>query len=145
MNIFQFQDKVSKRLMRWSIGNIIVGFLFRFGGKFGKNLGNQFITWGIIDAGIAIAGQIAKRNRIDNMENPGLPEIKAKESANLTKILWLNAGLDIFYIIGGYLLAKRDKGDGVAKGNGLGIIIQGAFLLFFDAFHATNAPDKHID
>ena len=143
MNIFQFQDKISKRLLQWSIGSILVGLLMRYGGKFGKNLGNQFITWGLIDAAIAVGGQMAKRNRIDHMDNPGRPEIKAKEASNLSRLLWLNAGLDVLYIIVGYLWAKRDKGDGAARGNGLGVIIQGAFLLFFDIFHARNMPDSH--
>ena len=142
MNIFQFQDIISKRLLRWSIGSIIIGFLARFGGKFGKNLGNQFITWGLIDAAIAVGGQVAKRNRIDNMENPGKSEIHEAEANNLSRLLWINAGLDVLYIIGGYLWAKRDKGDGSARGNGIGVIIQGAFLLIFDVFHARNIPKK---
>ena len=143
MNIFQFQDKVSNRLLRWSIGSVVVGFLMRFGGKLGKNLGNQFITWGIIDAAIAVGGQVAKRNRIDHMENPGKTEVKREEAHNLSRLLWINAGLDVLYIIGGYLWSKRDNGDGAARGNGLGIIIQGAFLLVFDIFHARNVPDKN--
>lgn len=142
MNIFQIQDKISKRLLRWSIGSILVGLLMRFGGKFWKNVGTQFITWGIIDAGIAIGGQVAKRNRIDNMENPGTSEIQNKERDNLSRILWINAGLDVIYMIWGYLWAKRDNGDGVARGNGLGVIIQGAFLFLFDVIHARNLPKK---
>lgn len=145
MNIFQFQDKISKRLLQWSIASILVGLLMRFGGKFGKSIGNQFITWGVIDAAIAVGGQMAKRNRIDNMDNPGTPEIKAKEASNLSRLLWLNAGLDVLYIIVGYLWSKRDKGDGSARGNGLGVIIQGVFLLLFDIFHARNMPDNHND
>lgn len=140
MSIFQFQDKISKRLLRWGIGSVIVGLLMRFGGKFGKNLGNQFITWGLIDAAIAVGGQVAKRNRIDHMENPGKAEVQAEEANNLSRLLWINAGLDVLYIIGGFLWAKRDKGDGAAKGNGLGVIIQGAFLFIFDVFHARNMP-----
>ncbi|MEO1287195.1 MAG: hypothetical protein AAFV93_05455 [Chloroflexota bacterium] len=140
MNIFQFQDKISKRLLRWSIGSIVVGFLMRFGGKFGKGLGNQFITWGLVDAAIAVGGQVAKRNRIDNMENPGKAEIHEKEATNLSRALWVNAALDVLYIIGGFLWAKRDKGDGSARGNGLGVMIQGLFLLIFDVFHARNLP-----
>lgn len=142
MNIFQFQDKISSRLLRWSIGSVVVGLLMRFGGKFGKNLGNQFITWGLIDGAIAVGGQVAKRNRIDHMENPGKAEVQAEEANNLSRILWINAGLDVLYIIGGFLWAKRDEGDGVARGNGIGVIIQGLFLLIFDVFHARNMPNS---
>ena len=143
MNVFQYQDKISKRLLRWSIGSVVVGLLMRFGGKFGKNLGNQFISWGVIDAAIAIGGDIAKRNRIDHMDNPGKSEIKRKEADNLTRLLWINAGLDILYMIWGFVWAKRDKGDGVGRGNGIGIIIQGLFLFVFDVFHARNMPQNY--
>ncbi|MGJ3237843.1 MAG: DUF6992 family protein [Anaerolineae bacterium] len=145
MNIFQFQDKISKRLMRWSLLSIAVGLLMRFGGKFGKGLGIQFITWGLVDAAIAVGGQVAKRNRIDRMRNPGKPEIKQEEANNLSRLLWINAGLDVLYMIGGYLWAKRDKGDGSARGNGLGVIVQGLFLFVFDVFHARNMPKKHTE
>lgn len=143
MNIFQYQNKISKRLLRWSGISIAVGLLMRFGGKFGKNFGNQFISWGLINSGIAIGGDIAKRNRIDKMDNPGKPEIKRKEAQNLTRLLWLNAGLDVLYMLGGFIWAKRDKGDGAARGNGIGIIIQGLFLFVFDIFHARNMPQNH--
>ncbi|MEO1166911.1 MAG: hypothetical protein AAFV98_24240 [Chloroflexota bacterium] len=145
MNIWQFQSKISQRLLKWSVGSILVGFLMRTGSPFWRNMGNQFIAWGVIDAGIAIGGQVAKRNRIDHIENPGKADVKKEEADNLTRILWINAALDVIYVVGGYLWSKRDEGEGKASGNGWGIIIQGAFLLFFDIFHARNMPKNHND
>lgn len=139
MNIWQFQNLISKRLLQWGLASVILGILMRFGGKFWKNLGNQFIAWGAIDAGIAIGGQIASNNRIDQYENAGKAEVKQKEAKNLSRLLWINAALDVLYILGGFFWSKRDKG------NGLGVLIQGAFLLFFDCFHALKMPKNHED
>ena len=49
--------------------------------------------------------------------------------------------LDVLYVLFGLRMARRDKGDGVRRGNGLGIVIQGAFLLIFDLLHASGLPD----
>lgn len=140
MNIWQFQNQVSRRLLRWSAMSVVVGVLMRFGGTFWKNVGNQFISWGAIDAGIAVGGQIAARNRVDKLDNPGLPEVHVKEEDNLRRLLWVNAGLDVLYMIGGLLWMRRDKGDGKARGNGLGVLLQGLFLFVFDVIHALNTP-----
>lgn len=145
MNIWQFQNKISKRLIRWSILSIVSGFLFRFGNKFWRNVGNQFIAWGAIDALIAIFGQMASRNRIDSYENPGKADIQQQEAKNLKRILLINAVLDVFYIIGGLMWTKRDKGDGRASGNAFGVIVQGLFLLVFDMVHALKMPEKKDD
>jgi hypothetical protein len=139
MNIWQFQAVVSKRLLQWGIFSCILGFFLRLGGRFWKGLGNQFIAWGAIDAAIAIGGQIASNNRLDQFENPGKAEVKQKEAKSLGRLLWINAVLDVFYVLGGLWWSKRDKG------NGLGVLLQGAFLLIFDVYHALKLPKNHED
>ena len=121
--------------------SIGAGLLMRKGGEFWKNVGNQFIAWGAIDAGIAIGGQVAARNRVDSLDNPGLVDVKADETDNLGRLLWFNALLDVFYMIGGLMWMRRDDGDGRASGNGFGVLVQGLFLLVFDIFHARKLPD----
>jgi hypothetical protein len=139
MNIWQFQALVSKWLLQWGIFSCIAGFFLRSGGLFWKGLGNQFIAWGAIDAAIAIGGQLASNNRLDQFENPGNVEVKQKEAKSLGRLLWINAVLDIFYVLGGLWWSKRDKG------NGLGVLLQGAFLLIFDVYHALKLPKNHED
>jgi hypothetical protein len=139
MNIWQFQNLISKRLLQWSFASVLLGFLMRFGGKFWKNLGNQFIAWGVIDAAIAVGGQIVSNERLDKYENAGRAEVKQKEAKNLSRLLWLNVALDVLYILAGFLWSKRDKGSG------LGVLLQGAFLLFFDSFHVLKLPKNHDD
>jgi hypothetical protein len=102
-----------------------------------EDYGHQFIAWGVIDTAFAIGGQITSNERIDNYENAGRAEIKQQEVKTLSRLLWSNAVLDIFYILGGLWWSKRDRG------NGLGVFIQGAFLLFFDSLHALKMPKNH--
>lgn len=141
MNIWQYQNKISRQLLRWGALSVGLGIVMRFGGKFWKGVGNQFIAWGAIDAAIAVIGQVAARNRVDRMENPGTLDVKRTETENLSRTLWINAGLDVLYILGGWLWMRRDSGDGSARGNGFGVVLQGLFLLIFDIFHARSLPE----
>ena len=53
----------------------------------------------------------------------------------------VNAGLDIGYIVVGLAVAGPvANGDPFVAGNGWGIVLQGAFLLGFDAWHARRVP-----
>ena len=141
MNIWQFQHMLSRRLQKWAIVSIGSGLLMRFGSPFYKGIGAQFIGWGAINAAIALFGRNSADNRAADIPNPGLLSVKEKETSNLRKLLLVNAGLDVLYVLFGLRMARRDKGDGVRRGNGLGIVIQGAFLLIFDLLHASGLPD----
>jgi hypothetical protein len=142
MNIWQFQNKLSRRLLAWSAISIVSGFFLLRGNKFWKGVGWQFIGWGAIDAMIALFGNASANQRIDNMDNPGDTTIQEKEADNLQKILWVNTGLDVLYMLGGKNWSDKDKGDGSRAGHGLGIALQGLFLLIFDVWHALAVPKK---
>jgi hypothetical protein len=97
----------------------------------------------LIDAAIAVFGHISTQDRVDRIPNPGTVEVKREEAKQLGRILWINAALDVIYVIIGLLWMRRDRGDGSARGNGFGVIIQGMFLLVFDTLHALRLPKKH--
>lgn len=145
MNIWQFQQRLSRRLMAWAGVSFVLGLLMSARGKYGRGLGSQFMGWAAVNLGIAFLGNAAARQRNADYENPAAPEIREKETANLRRLLWLNAGLDVFYILGGRWWASRDTGDGERRGQGVGVMIQGAFLLVFDIVHALTLPkgDEH--
>jgi carboxylesterase len=55
--------------------------------------------------------------------------------------LWINTGLDVLYIAGGITLASiLGPGNPGWLGHGWGIMVQGAFLFFFDLIHAQAVP-----
>lgn len=140
MTIWQFQQKLSGRLLMWGAGSVVGGLFLLRGNRFWRGVGWQFIGWGAIDAVIALFGQVSANNRLDNMENPGLDSVQTSESENLQRLLWINAALDVMYVAGGKRWADQDKGDGSRAGHGLGIALQGTFLLVFDIYHALKIP-----
>jgi hypothetical protein len=138
MNIWQFQSKLTQHLLIWSLLSMMVGSLLQISRKrFFRGLGQQFAAWGFIDALIAVFGNRAAQNRYLQHADPLASEVTASETSKLRKILWINAGLDVGYVAGGTALAlTKGKTDTGWRGHGIGVIIQGGFLFFFDLFHA---------
>lgn len=132
LNIWRIQEIILNRLLLWSRLSIIAGLGLLQGSAFWRGVGWQAIGWGLVDAAIAIWGGRAMRRRYAALPNPEAPAVQAQESRNLCRLLWLNAGLDVLYILGGLILQRSRNW----RGHGWGIIIQGGFLCLFDLYHA---------
>lgn len=142
MNIWQFSRLVSSRLMQWAIANVFVGTIIsRHRDPLWRGIGTQAAGWGLINALIALFGAVSTQNKIAELPNPGETAVQRKEKTFLKRLLWLNAGLDVLYVLGGAWLAQRDTGDGRQHGHGIGIILQGSVLLVFDVLHALFIED----
>ncbi|WP_339878096.1 hypothetical protein [uncultured Algoriphagus sp.] len=139
-----YNEKGMLILGGWAVGNMIWG-----GIAAGQHTGQSKafhqmnLYWNSVNLVIAGFGywQATK-------ENPGSDFWATMSSQqSMEKILLFNAGLDIAYIAGGMYLKERglriDKDKFV--GFGKSIILQGAFLLTFDAimytFHHTHAQE----
>ena len=135
MDIWAFQRKVTRRLLSWSILSIVLGFpMWLDSYRPIKNLGMQFLTWGGIDAMIALFGQRSSEKRQAKLDDPYAPDVVANETKKLRRILWLNTFLDVGYMAGGgWMLAQDEE---TRRGHGVGVLIQGGFLFFFDLWHA---------
>ena len=136
MSIWNFSSTLTGRLLIWSGLSVLVSAVMVFSSNpFLHGLGIQFFAWGVIDAAIAYFG--AKASEKKRLRLGGSAEAEAKESRWLERILWINTGLDMFYVFGGLWLMQTWSMDSLLwKGHGVGIIIQGGFLLLFDFFHA---------
>jgi len=136
-NIWEFQSNLSRRLLLWSITSIFGGLILQIPrSRFANGIGIQFSAWGLIDAIIAVFGDRAAKQRAAQLSDPLAKDIVDRESHKLYKILLVNTGLDIGYMLGGSALSlTKGKTDPGWRGHGIGIIIQGAFLFFFDLFH----------
>ncbi|RDI96233.1 hypothetical protein DV704_03535 [Meiothermus sp. QL-1] len=75
-------------------------------------------AWGLVNAALAYAGWLG--------EEP--------DPAHLRRLLWLNAGLDILYLLAGLFLLRQK--NPLFRGFGLAVLFQGLFLLGFDLWHA---------
>lgn len=105
--------------------------------KFWRGFAMQALSWGAIDALIALGGQFAARRRQAALREPDSPEVQTRETENLRRLLWINAGLDVLYVSSGLLWAlTRGQRDALQRGNGWGVVVQGLFLMVFDTVHA---------
>lgn len=140
MTIWQFQDLVSRRLLAWAGISTALGVVMSVFGKFWRGVGSQFIGWAIVNALIALGGAYFTERRRHSMEQPDAPQTLLREGANLQRLLWINAGLDILYMLGGLWTSARNRHKPRMNGVGIGIVLQGLFLFVFDIVHATRTP-----
>jgi hypothetical protein len=143
INIWQSQQTITRRLLIWSGFSMAVGLGLQLAGPFWRGVGAQAVGWGLIDAGIAWFGRWSARRRQARLPDPLAAVPVVKETRNLRRLLWLNAGLDVGYMLAGWWLARtRGVTQPAWRGHGWGIIIQGGFLFLFDLYHALILPKQ---
>ncbi len=136
--IWQFQSKVSQRLLVWSGVSTALGIVMSAFGRFGRGMAGQFVGWAVVNAAIAIGGKFFTDQRKLQLALPDSPKEMMREANQLQRVLWINAGLDVLYMLGGAWAMRSEKP--ARRGMGLGIVLQGLFLLIFDIFHALKVP-----
>lgn len=142
MNIWAFQRLVTQRLLEWSIASTAIGMVMWLrGGRFWEGVASQFIGWAVVNMGIAFFGSEGTRQRRQRLLDPDAPPVLAQERESLRRLLLFNAGLDVLYMIGGRALMNRRKSGPWTRGVGLGIILQGAYLFYFDLKHARDLDE----
>jgi len=106
----------------------------------------QFAVWGAIDGAIAALGARDRRRRLARGEAADAAATAAF-GARLRRLLRLNAGLDVGYLAVGVALVLLWRTP-AGLGHGLGVLVQGGFLLLFDAWHGwrqvgySGGPDR---
>ena len=130
MSIQPFTHTLARRLFLWGALSTIGGVILQFSRRpFWIGVGQQAIGWGLIDTLIALAA--------------GRSASRSFSGQTLRRILLINAGLDVLYMLGGFLFARtKGAADDKLRGQGWGIVLQGLFLFKFDLIHALLAPDE---
>ena len=125
--IWKFESDLTNRLLLWSAFSLLAGLFIWFAtDEFGRGFGIQAVAWALVDALIALIGAAAA--------------VRRKFTANtIRKVLWINSGLDMLYILGGFWVIQT-RTEMFWQGTGWGIVLQGTFLFFFDLFHAIKVP-----
>lgn len=128
-------------LSSWSVGNLA---LSPFLGNNFKVFRNNFVgpvstndyfhqmnfNWNLLNAGIVGMSHflVYKDQRKPwNIQELSLKKKKAEKSIKI------NMGLDVAYIISGLLLKQSDKNLHINQGYGNSLILQGGYLLLYDA------------
>jgi hypothetical protein len=133
--------RVGRQLALWALLSVVAGGLLAWtaaavAGELAVTLraiALQFVVWGVIDGAIAAFGERDRRRRIARGEASD-PRATQAFGARLRRLLRLNAGLDLVYVaVGVALLVAWRTPAGL--GHGLGVLVQGGFLLAFDAWH----------
>ena len=138
MTPWSLQQRLSRHLLVWSALSVGGGaLLLLFGAPFWRGVGLQGLVWGLINAAIAGFGLLSLRQKRARPD-ANAPEVLAKETRDLRRLLLVNAGLDVLYVAGGIVVLTQFEAD-FPRGNGVGIVVQGAFLLLFDTFYAFQA------
>ena len=119
----------------WAVVNIAVG-AYGMSTQSGstKYFHQMNLFWNTVNLGIAGFALI-------NNSNPDVSLLSEQQMMqkhfNSEKLFLINAGLDLLYISGGAFMINRSKGNvkrpELLKGYGQSIILQGSFLLVFDA------------
>lgn len=115
----------------WSLASMGAGAGLAFGGPndFERFFGIQAIAWGAINLGFTLWGQVSSRP--DLFSGPDAQTKVQDNQKSLTKAFWINALLDVGYIVAGALIWNLGGTDAV-RGTGAGIVAQGGFLFGFD-------------
>lgn len=144
MTIWEFSKQVSYRLLAWA-GLSVFGGLGLIWGKrpFWRGVGVQCVGWGLVDAVIALVGRRSTRRKQRAAETD--PAAAGDERRSLARLLWINTGLDVFYVLGGVWLLRKRGEEASWRGHGWGVIVQGAFLFFFDLWHALRLRRFHVN
>jgi len=92
------------------------------------------IFWNVVNLALAVPG--LRHSMITDPSSLSLAETVA-EYSSMKRIVLMNAALDVAYITGGFLMKEmaktRDKKRDILRGYGKSLILQGGFLLAFDA------------
>lgn len=142
--------RVSAQLAAWALASVALGAALLLAqalawlpgevAPVARGFGIQCLVWGTIDGAIALLGvrDLHRRRAAGEHTDTGGSHAFA---ARLRKLLRLNAGLDVVYVLAGValvLLWRTPEG----LGHGLGVIVQGGFLLAFDGWHGWLAPQR---
>lgn len=134
------EHALSTKLAAWSAASVAAGaVVFVAGRSTGRSeltgFGRQTAAWGAVDGVIAGVGAMARRRR--GAMTP--PQVDAKRR-QLRVVLLANAAADVLYVAGGAVIAsrahRRQPIAGLGTGDGLAIVMHGAFLLGLDLVHA---------
>jgi len=139
IDMWQFQATLSRRLAQWAALSTGLGMVMLLRRGFWRGMGGQFVGWAFVNVGIAFFGTVMTDRRRQTLDAPEDPAVQLKEQKSLRRLLWINAGLDILYMLGGLRLRASDKA--ARSGMGVGIFLQGLFLFGFDVIHALALTD----
>jgi hypothetical protein len=144
--LVEVERTLTTALVNWSVASIVMGTSIALTGQRRGHrqltaFGRQTAAWGAVDAVIVGVGLISQKRRGTLSEDAAQSQIR-----KLRKLLLINAAADVGYIAGGISILSRSRGKKslfrMGSGDGLAIVIQGAFLFVLDVSQARRLQEK---
>ncbi len=104
-----------------------------------RAFGGMTVAWAVINALIALFAQRGVRRKAQQNADAATQRQWMRQ---LVRLLWMNAVLDVGYILVGVGLTLWDPANRMLHGFGWAVMVQGAFLLLFDAWHGYRLPRR---
>ncbi len=141
INIWQYQFILARRWAWWGALSFAVGIPTFLVEPALRGFGLQAMVWGLIIATIAVGNSVLVIRRRKALPDPQGKDAVEKEAHKLRRVLKWMISLDIIFIVVGVVLIFTVGRKNVWwLGTGIGIVVQGMFLLGFDWYHAKNVP-----
>lgn len=133
-----FQQRGLLPLLAWGLVSSAVGlFLALRRHGYWRHYGIQALAWGIIDALLAVNGRRSAAANAARVRAGLRSSADAqRDLRQLRRVLLINAGLDVLYILSGRWTAHRFADRADRRGLGDAITLQGLFLLAYDVLFA---------
>jgi polyferredoxin len=134
----QYQARMMRQLLFWAALSFGAGLPMMLSTReWVRAFGGMTVAWAVINALIALfALRGVRRKAQQNADAP----TQQGWMRQLVRLLWVNAALDGVYIAVGVGLTLWDPANRMLHGFGWAVIVQGAFLLVFDAWHGWRLP-----
>lgn len=126
---WRWQERMLGGLLVWGAANTVAGAgMARSRSVLVRRLGQQACVWGLIDLALAVNGRRSARRQAPTAD----AAVTSAAAARFRTILAVNSLLDVGFVVGGSGLAARSTAHPDRRGTGLGIALQGLFLLIYD-------------
>lgn len=104
-----------------------------------RSFGGMTAAWAVINALIAIFALRGVQKKAQ--QNADADTVRGW-MRQLARLLWVNAALDVGYVLVGVGLILWEPANRMLNAFGWAVVIQGAFLLIFDAYHGRKLPQR---
>jgi len=146
VDIWQREEALARTTVAWGLASTVAGLglvaATRAPGR--RSFGLQTTGWGAVDLGIAAVSLRLQTRRMRRLPDPYAAHAQEAERRKLQRILLVNAAGDVGYVALGLKMAGDSRPR--VSGAGVAIVVQGAFLLLHDSFHALGcAKDRQVE
>ncbi|MFN7017747.1 MAG: DUF6992 family protein [Fimbriimonadales bacterium] len=140
MPFLSYQSQMMKQLLFWAGLCLGIALPMLFSSReWVRAFGGMTAGWSVVNALIALLALLGiRRKRAQNADEATTRQWMHQ----LVRLLWINVGLDVLYIIVGIGLTAWSRESRMLNAFGWAVIIQGAFLLVFDCWHAARLPKR---